>query len=168
MHRVLYVGDRFDPFFSQLNIRDLSICQSTSHSLSNKDLDEIIVIDGAAFNESPLAYASHIKSRQQSPEKVWLYVQHPEMYESIEACYKEGFDDVVDSHDVNKLETSLIKASLLFGQRSHYLEQLGMAQSMARTALCNSGELGTLVHLFNKHGKNRGLYGFWCFFIGLV
>lgn len=150
MYRVLYVGCRIEQFCSEIDFSDIQIDEPESIQEAHRHASEIVVIDGACFSDAPLVHACQIKSQFNSVPRVWIYLAHPKIKEPLEACYKEGFDDVLETLDVLKLEVSLIKATLLFNQRSHHVEQLDLAQNMARTALSNGGELGTLIRLLTN------------------
>ena len=150
MYRVLYVGCRLEQFGNDINLVDIAIENVDSHQANQSIQSEIVVIDGACFDHSPLVHACQIKSQFGSSPRVWIYLAHPEINESLEACYKEGFDDVIESLELAAIEVSFIKATLLFNQRSHHIEQLDLAQNMARTALSNGGELGTLIKLLTN------------------
>lgn len=147
MYRILYVGCRLEQFCNDIDLVDIAIESVESQHVTQSNESEIVVIDGACFDNAPLVHACQIKSQFGSSPRVWIYLAHPEINESLEACYKEGFDDVVESLELAKIEVSFIKATLLFNQRLHHIEQLDLAQNMARTALSNGGELGTLIRL---------------------
>lgn len=150
MHRVMYIGPQFETFQHSVHNHEIKAYHGNHVDKISAQQFEIVVIDGASFDESPLAHASHLKSEFRPSAKVWLYIHHPSIRESIESCYAEGFDDALVSLDRSNLEMAMAKASLLYSQRSHYLEQLDMAQDMARTAMSNSGELGALVRLLTN------------------
>ena len=150
MYRILYVGDRLEQFHNDINLADISIESVALAQIKPSSPAEIVVIDGACFDEGPLVHACQIKSQFDSAPRVWIFLAHPELNEPLEACYKEGFDDVVECLEWAKIEVCFIKATLLFNQRCHHIEQLDLAQDMARTALSNGGELGTLIRLLTN------------------
>jgi hypothetical protein len=150
MYQVLYIGNRFDDFNHKIDMQDIELRREDCEDCVIKREDDIVFIDGASFESTPLAYASHLKSKSNLNPKVWIYISHPEIEESIEACYTEGFDDALAVIDQARLKVTLIKAQLLNSQRIHYIEQLDLAQDMARTAMTNSGELGGLVRLLTN------------------
>ena len=146
MYRVLYVGERIDSLIPSWVCPSVQV--QSDASINNETIDEfdIVIYDGEPYGKEGFIQASLAKSKIDIKRLVWIYIQSSCEQLPLESCYREGFDDVVLA--VPKvIEQSLLRATLLVEQKKHYIEQIGMAQSMARMALTNSSELGSMIRL---------------------
>lgn len=147
MQNVLYIGGRFKHLFPQWFHSSLVVTSQSIEESSIDHLAHIIVIDGGSLNDNAFSQAAALRASTSRTDKVWIYIQHDTQIVSLKNCYKEGFDDVIHQATPDSLEQAILKGSLLIEQKRHYFELLDMAQSMARTALTNSSELGSIIRL---------------------
>jgi hypothetical protein len=143
----MYIGSRFHALFSDWVHRSLMITSKRIEEVKIDSSAKIIVIDGGSIDDHAFSKAIALRASTVLSDKVWIYIQQPSESVSLELCYREGFDDVIQLATPSSIERAILKGSLLIEQKRHYLEQLDMAQSMARTALTNSSELGTIIRL---------------------
>jgi hypothetical protein len=119
-----------------------------------------VIIDVCQCEYDPLASASHIKSNFNDEGLVFLMLYDASTYIENKMCYREGFDEALYRPTNESIEIALLKSILLSEKKQLYLEKLNTVESMARTAIYNSCELGVVVRLLTDLVKAAGMEDF--------
>lgn len=160
MHNIVYIGSHFTQRFSPSVLAHFKISESSvGEHISNTNI-AIVIIDVCQCEYDPLASASHIKSNFNDEGLVFLMLYDAGTYIENKMCYREGFDEALYRPTNESIEIALLKSILLSEKKQQYLEKLNTVESMARTAIYNSCELGVVVHLLTDLVNAAGMEDF--------
>ncbi|EAT11436.1 hypothetical protein HF888_15625 [Bermanella marisrubri] len=149
MHKICFIGTTYPDYLDAYPLKHLYFTPLDQYTSQKNIIDHahVVIIDSASFDNHALANASLLRSEHRNTQQAWIFLQSECENESLENCYKEGFDNAVKRHHYNEIFHAILRSEVLYEQRRIAHQELILAQDTARTALMNNCELGTLIQL---------------------
>lgn len=149
MHKICFIGSSYPQYLDAYPLKHLYFVPLDQYPSQKNIIDNahVVVIDSDSFDKHALANASLLRSEHRNQQQAWIFLQGECENESLENCYKEGFDNAVKRHHYNEIFHAILRSEVLYEQRRIAQQELLLAQDTARTALMNNSELGSLIQL---------------------